>query len=158
MESPLPPDPYKALDVAKDASLATIRTAHRKLVLKTHPDKVQGDEVLKKKRAEEFHTIQQSYEILSDDTKRKAYDDRVRLATLRAEMMAERPGARIVMKSPAETVSVSSKTFILQVTRSKHTPRRNTFDKLVNGKLSLVGLACTRALRRVKSGLLPLRP
>ena len=95
MDSPLPPDPYKALDVAKDASLATIRTAHRKLVLKTHPDKVQGDEVLKKKRAEEFHTIQQSYEILSDDTKRKAYDDRVRLATLRAEMMADRPGARI---------------------------------------------------------------
>lgn len=95
MESPLPPDPYKALDVPKDASLATIRSAHRKLVLKTHPDKVQGDDVLKKKRAEEFHTIQQSYEILSDDAKRKAYDDRVRLATLRAEMMAERPGARL---------------------------------------------------------------
>ena len=95
MESPLPPDPYKALDVPKDASLATIRSAHRKLVLKTHPDKVQGDEVLKKKRAEEFHTIQQSYEILSDDAKRKAYDDRVRLATLRAEMLAERPGPRI---------------------------------------------------------------
>ncbi|KAL8669835.1 MAG: hypothetical protein Q9168_005600 [Polycauliona sp. 1 TL-2023] len=95
MESPLPPDPYKALDVPKDASLATIRSAHRKLVLKTHPDKVQGDEVLKKKRAEEFHTIQQSYEILSDDSKRKAYDDRVRLAALRAEIMAERPGARI---------------------------------------------------------------
>ncbi|KAL8647728.1 MAG: hypothetical protein Q9226_006315 [Calogaya cf. arnoldii] len=95
MESPLPPDPYKALDVSKDASLATIRSAHRKLVLKTHPDKVQGDDVLKKKRAEEFHTIQQSYEILSDDAKRKAYDDRVRLATLRAEMMTERPGPRI---------------------------------------------------------------
>ncbi|KAL8852084.1 MAG: hypothetical protein Q9221_003014 [Calogaya cf. arnoldii] len=95
MESPLPPDPYKALDVPKDASLATIRSAHRKLVLKTHPDKVQGDDVLKKKRAEEFHTIQQSYEILSDDKKRKAYDDRVRLATLRAEMMAERPSPRI---------------------------------------------------------------
>ncbi|KAL8728518.1 MAG: hypothetical protein Q9166_005340 [cf. Caloplaca sp. 2 TL-2023] len=95
MESPLPPDPYKALDVPKDASLATIRSAHRKLVLKTHPDKVQGDEELKKKRAEEFHTIQQSYEILSDDAKRKAYDDRVKLATLRAEMMTDRGGPRI---------------------------------------------------------------
>ncbi|KAL8677640.1 MAG: hypothetical protein Q9186_005946 [Xanthomendoza sp. 1 TL-2023] len=95
MESPLPPDPYKALDVPKDASLATIRSAHRKLVLKTHPDKVQGDEVLKQKRAEEFHTIQQSYEILSDDARRKAYDDSVKLATLRAEMLAERPGPRI---------------------------------------------------------------
>lgn len=94
MESPLPPDPYKALDVAKDASLATIRTAHRKLVLKTHPDKVQGDEELKKKRAEDFHQIQQAYEILCDDAKRKAYDERVKLATLRAEMMAERGGSR----------------------------------------------------------------
>ncbi|KAI4177026.1 MAG: hypothetical protein LQ343_000506 [Gyalolechia ehrenbergii] len=94
MESPLPPDPYKALDVVKDASLATIRTAHRKLVLKTHPDKVQGDEELKKKRAEDFHQIQQAYEILSDDARRKAYDERVKLATLRAEMTAERGGSR----------------------------------------------------------------
>ncbi|KAI4241685.1 MAG: hypothetical protein LQ352_007400 [Teloschistes flavicans] len=94
MDSPLPPDPYKALDVSKDASLATIRTAHRKLVLKTHPDKVQGDEELKKTRAGEFHQIQQAYEILSDDNRRKAYDDQVKLATLRAEMMAERGGSR----------------------------------------------------------------
>ncbi|KAL8868426.1 MAG: hypothetical protein Q9174_005003, partial [Haloplaca sp. 1 TL-2023] len=94
MDSPPPPDPYKALDVPKDASLATIRTAHRKLVLKTHPDKVQGDEELKKKRAGEFHLIQQAYEILSDDSKRKAYDEQIKLVTLRAEMMAERGGSR----------------------------------------------------------------
>ncbi|KAI4137193.1 MAG: hypothetical protein L6R39_007426 [Caloplaca ligustica] len=94
MGSPLPPDPYKTLDVAKDASLATIRTAHRKLVLKTHPDKIQGDEALKKKRGEEFHQIQQAYEILSDDARRKAYDERVKLASLRAEMMGERGGPR----------------------------------------------------------------
>ncbi|KAL8696874.1 MAG: hypothetical protein Q9201_007439 [Fulgogasparrea decipioides] len=94
MESPLPPDPYKALDVAKDASLATIRTAHRKLVLKTHPDKVQGDEELKKKRAEEFHQIQQAYEILCNDARRKEYDDQVKVAALRAEVMAERGGSR----------------------------------------------------------------
>ncbi|KAI4209067.1 MAG: hypothetical protein LQ351_007963 [Letrouitia transgressa] len=95
MESPLPPDPYKTLNVDKDATLATIRSAHRKLVLKSHPDKVQGDEALKKKQAEIFHQVQQAYEILSDDTKRQQYDDRVKLATLRAEMMAER-GPRII--------------------------------------------------------------
>ncbi|KAL8948231.1 MAG: hypothetical protein Q9222_005567 [Ikaeria aurantiellina] len=94
MDSPIPSDPYKTLDVSQDASLATIRSAHRKLVLKTHPDKVQGDEVLKKKRADEFHLIQQAYEILSDDSRRKAYDDKVKLAALRAEMMAERGGPR----------------------------------------------------------------
>ncbi|KAL8746020.1 MAG: hypothetical protein Q9190_001916 [Brigantiaea leucoxantha] len=95
MESPLPADPYKTLDVTKDATLATIRSAHRKLVLKTHPDKVQGDEALKKQRAELFHQVQQAYEILSDDTKRQQYDDRVKLASLKVEMMAERGAPRI---------------------------------------------------------------
>ncbi|KAL8709178.1 MAG: hypothetical protein Q9220_006058 [cf. Caloplaca sp. 1 TL-2023] len=94
MDSPIQSDPYKILDVPQDASLATIRSAHRKLVLKTHPDKVQGDDVLKKKRADEFHHIQQAYEILSDDSRREAYDDKVKLATLQAERMAERGSSR----------------------------------------------------------------
>lgn len=128
MESPLPSDPYRALDVAKDASLATIRTAHRKLVLKTHPDKVQGDEVLKKKRAEEFHQIQQAYEILSDDARRKAYDERVKLATLRAEMMAERGGSRNV----SDIRPMSGRSPVVEVRGGRlyeeRTPRRSYDD------------------------------
>ncbi|KAI4200262.1 MAG: hypothetical protein LQ346_002418 [Caloplaca aetnensis] len=128
MESPLPPDPYRALNVTKDASLATIRTAHRKLVLKTHPDKVQGDEELKKKRGEEFHQIQQAYEILSDDARRKAYDDRVKLATLRAEMMAERGGPRIM----SESRPMSGRSPVVEVRGGRvyeeRTPRRSYDD------------------------------
>ncbi|KAI4116625.1 MAG: hypothetical protein LQ345_002989 [Seirophora villosa] len=124
MGSPLPPDPYQALDVAKDASLATIRTAHRKLVLKTHPDKVQGDEALKKKRAAEFHEIQQAYEILSDDARRRAYDERVKLATLRAEMMAERGGS----KNLSDLRPMSGRSPIIEVrggtVYEERTPRR----------------------------------
>lgn len=94
MDSPLPPNPYKTLNVAQDASLATIRSAHRKLVLTCHPDKFQ-DAAVKVQKQEQFHEVQQAYEILSDETKRQRYDERVKLAELRAEMMKEKGGPRI---------------------------------------------------------------
>ncbi|MCJ1466116.1 hypothetical protein MMC07_004735 [Pseudocyphellaria aurata] len=94
MDSPLPPNPYKTLNVTQDASLATIRSAHRKLVLTCHPDKFQ-DEAVKVQKQEQFHEVQQAYEILSDETKRQRYDERVKLAELRAEMMKEKGGPRI---------------------------------------------------------------
>lgn len=95
MGSPLPPNPYKTLNVAKDATLATIRSAHRKLVLTCHPDKIKDkDEAVKEQKAQQFHQVQQAYEILSDDVKRHRYDERVKLAELRAEMMADNGGSR----------------------------------------------------------------
>lgn len=89
MDDPLPQSPYKTLNVPKDATLATIRSAHRKLVLSCHPDKVQ-DESAKKQKAEQFHQVQQAYEILSDESRRQRYDEKVKLAELRAEMAEER--------------------------------------------------------------------
>ena len=89
MDDPLPQSPYKTLNVPKDATLATIRSAHRKLVLSCHPDKVQ-DESAKKEKAEQFHQVQQAYEILSDENRRQRYDEKVKLAELRAEMAEER--------------------------------------------------------------------
>jgi len=89
MDDPLPPNPYKTLSVSKDATLATIRSAHRKLVLSCHPDKVQ-DESAKKVKAEQFHQVQQAYEILSDDRRRQRYDEKVKLEELRTEMENER--------------------------------------------------------------------
>ena len=93
MDDPLPQSPYKTLSVPKDATLATIRSAHRKLVLACHPDKVQ-DEASKKMKAEQFHQVQQAYEILSDDHRRQRYDEKVKLAELRAEMDYERGPVR----------------------------------------------------------------
>ena len=90
MEDPLPPNPYKTLNVPKDATLATIRSAHRKLVLTCHPDKVQ-EESAKAIRNEQFHQVQQAYEILSDEKRRQRYDDKVKLDELKAEMAHDRP-------------------------------------------------------------------
>ena len=95
MESPIPPDPYKTLGIDKTAPLATVRSAHRKLVLTCHPDKV-TDESAKKAASDKFHLVQQAYEILSDETRRERYDERVKLADLRAQMMKEKGGSRII--------------------------------------------------------------
>lgn len=84
----LPPDPYAALGVAKDATAAAIKAQYRKLVLKHHPDKIQ-DEALKQSAADEFHKIQTAYEIVGDDVRRQRYDAQCRLVELRREMERE---------------------------------------------------------------------
>lgn len=93
MSSPLPPDPYKALGVSKTATLAEIRSAHRKLVLKCHPDKVQ-EASLKAIKQDEFQKVQQAYELLSDENRRVQYDEQVKLFELRKEMGRGNPTAR----------------------------------------------------------------
>lgn len=62
-------DYYEVLGVNKDAKKEDIKKEYRKLVKKFHPD------VNKEDGAEEkFKEVQEAYETLSDDTKRKAYD------------------------------------------------------------------------------------
>lgn len=91
MASPLPPDPYVALGVAKDAAAAAIKSQYRKLVLKFHPDKVQ-DESQKRIAADEFHKIQTAYEIVGDEERRARYDAQCKLAQLRREVMGRQGG------------------------------------------------------------------
>lgn len=86
MGDALPPDPYIALGVAKDATAAAIKTQYRKLVLKFHPDKVQ-DESQKQAAADQFHKIQTAYEIVSDEARRARYDAQCKLAELRKDVV-----------------------------------------------------------------------
>ncbi|KAK4636354.1 uncharacterized protein CLAFUR5_00570 [Fulvia fulva] len=92
MGSPLPPDPYLALGVPKDATTANIKTAHRKLVLKCHPDKV-TDPAAKEEASDKFHKIQTAYELLVDEDRRARYDAQLRLAELRKEAMERQGGS-----------------------------------------------------------------
>jgi molecular chaperone DnaJ len=65
-------DFYEVLGVARDASEEEIKKAYRKLAMKFHPDRNQGD---KSKQAEEkFKEVKEAYEILTDAGKRAAYD------------------------------------------------------------------------------------
>ncbi|KAL2352887.1 hypothetical protein BJ546DRAFT_158235 [Cryomyces antarcticus] len=102
MASPLPPDPYAALGVPQDATASTIKTTYRKLALKCHPDKV-TDESQKARAADQFHRIQQAYEIIGDDDKRSRYDAQVKLAELRREKLENfgGSGSRVDIRTPA---------------------------------------------------------
>lgn len=63
-------DFYDVLGVSKNASTDEIRKAHRKLVLKYHPDRNRDN-----KQAEaKFKEIQEAYDVLGDADKRKKYD------------------------------------------------------------------------------------
>lgn len=84
---PLPPDPYLALGLPKDVDTETIKKTYRKLVLKCHPDKV-TDPSLKQQKQEEFHKIQQAYELIGEEEARARYDAEVKLEALRREKAA----------------------------------------------------------------------
>jgi molecular chaperone DnaJ len=64
-------DYYAALGVPKDASAADIKKAYRKLARDLHPDKNPDD----KAAEERFKEVSEAYDVLSDDTKRKEYDE-----------------------------------------------------------------------------------
>jgi molecular chaperone DnaJ len=65
-------DYYEILGVAKNASEDDIKKAYRKLAMKHHPDRNQGDGA--KKAEEQFKEAKEAYEMLSDGHKRAAYD------------------------------------------------------------------------------------
>ena len=65
-------DYYDVLGVPKNATEDDIKKAYRKLAMKHHPDRNQGDDA--KKSEEKFKEGKEAYEMLSDPQKRAAYD------------------------------------------------------------------------------------
>ncbi len=63
-------DYYQILGIAKTATQDEIKKAYRKLAIKYHPDKTQGN----KAAEEKFKEVSEAYEVLSDKEKRQKYD------------------------------------------------------------------------------------
>ena len=63
-------DYYEILGVSKSAEEREIKKAYKRLAMKFHPDRNQGD----KEAEAKFKEIKEAYEILTDAQKRAAYD------------------------------------------------------------------------------------
>ena len=85
---------YEVLELEKDADPNAVKKAHRKKVLKTHPDKQDAEAVGVN---EAFSRVQKAYEMLSDPAKRTIYD-----AKLEGKREEEaRPGPKGAAKQAA---------------------------------------------------------
>lgn len=63
-------DYYEVLEISRNADSSEIKKAYRKLALKYHPDRNQGN----KEAEEQFKLINEAYQALSDPEKRSVYD------------------------------------------------------------------------------------
>ena len=63
-------DYYEVLGVSRDASDEDIKKAYRRLAMKYHPDRNNGD----KAAEEKFKQVGEAYAVLSDPQKKAAYD------------------------------------------------------------------------------------
>ena len=61
-------DFYNTLGISKEASDGEIKNAYRKMAMKYHPDRNQGDAKAEKK----FKEVSNAYEILKDPQKKQA--------------------------------------------------------------------------------------
>lgn len=68
--APSSSDYYKTLGIDRGASKADIKKKYYQLAKKLHPDANTDDP----KAADKFSAVQEAYEVLSDETKRSAYD------------------------------------------------------------------------------------
>src|SRR5688572_7393601 len=63
-------DYYEILGVSREASEDDLKKAYRKLAMKFHPDRNQGDKDAETK----FKELNEAYDVLKDGEKRAAYD------------------------------------------------------------------------------------
>ena len=109
-------DYYEVLGVSRSADASAIKKAYRKLAKKYHPDSNVGDA----SAAEHFKEVNEAYDVLGDEKKRKLYDQygmpHLRKALVRAQMVTQvaipvEQAALVVLadlRMPAKTAVIRS--------------------------------------------------
>ena len=80
------PDPYRILGVEREADNDEVKSAHRRMAKRYHPD-TGGDE-------QRFLAVQDAYQLLSDPARRREWDRRHAPGPVRARDRAGRPSSR----------------------------------------------------------------
>ena len=140
-------DYYEVLGVTRTANAEEIRRAHRKLALQYHPDRNK-----EKSAATRFAEIQQAYEVLSDDEKRKQYDDFIRIG---GTPEAFAGGAGAAGAGAGSSPSGQAKAIAMAVIRRPGMSRRRTAS---NSASQPVRTRSTGSTVRKRSGSRPPGP
>jgi DnaJ-class molecular chaperone len=90
-------DYYEILGVDKDVDKKELKKAYRKVAMKHHPDRNEGD----KASEEKFKEASEAYEVLSDEQKRGAYVVMATQALIQAK-------AAVMVMAVVQAVSVIS--------------------------------------------------
>jgi len=80
-------DYYKTLGVERSATLAEIKTAFRKLAMKSHPDRNPGDKTAEQR----FKDVNEAYENLEVSDKRARHDHELTRGSTRRFTLNKKP-------------------------------------------------------------------
>ena len=107
-------DYYKILEVSPGATAIDIKKSYRRLALKYHPDKNFGNTIFEAK----FKEIQEAYDILSDDRKRYAYNEKRSRRTYTSTSTNKKPPTPVTPQSIInQTVEFRRKVSVLDPDR-----------------------------------------
>lgn len=136
---------YDDLEVKRDASPSEIKSAYRRLAKRHHPDK--GGDV------KQFQIVQHAYDILSDSSRRKQYDETgAEAAELSLDKFAKQQFMALVLQAVEQAPSVDHDDLCAFVTNviNQGIPKADQEVQKIERKLSRLESARKRFKRRKK--------
>lgn len=126
---------YEILEVDKNASEEIIEKAYKTLAKKYHPDlQNQSKSTINKENSneEKMKKINEAYEILSNEFKRKAYDEQLQSSTISIEQYQKIMQENQKLKNQIQQISYASRNNIVQQTNNITQQANNVAQQINN--------------------------